>query len=158
MIKLRETVTDSLSGMKGIAIGRYTYKDGCTRVVMLLPRENDHTPPKTMSVNELRLTENTDEVAPVPEILGQVVRDKLTGYEGTAVVYLEDPYSAPHVIVQAHGVSVLDGMPAGAMDCELSGVEVVEPAGDDLPHPASQTREVGAPAGGPLEAGFSDSD
>lgn len=66
MIKLGDKVKDTISGFEGVAISRHSYLQGCDRISVQPPVDNEGKLPDTASFDEPQLT------VVVPQIVSKV--------------------------------------------------------------------------------------
>src|ERR1700761_3208906 len=123
MIKLGQTATDTITGFQGIVLSRTLFLHGCCRVRIQPEGLTGDGKPKDDAVfDELALKENTSERGPIPEILGQIVIDTVSGIEGTCIGYTEYLHNQPRVGIQKHGADD-KGTPFESFSVDLAQVK-----------------------------------
>jgi hypothetical protein len=139
-IILGKEVTDSLTGLKGIAIARVEYLHGCVRIVVQPTKLVEGKRPTEDVFDELQLVENDPSTTPpLHFILGQTVTDSLTGCKGAAVYRSEYLHGGPRVGVQPLKLDK-DGLPFEVIIFDEAGLK-----GYKVPKAVAVEKKTGGP-------------
>lgn len=115
-IILGKEVTDSITGIKGIATARAEFLYGCVRIIVQPTKLVDGQRAKVEAIDELQLLENDPATTPPPHpVLGTVCKDSITGFKGVAVVRSTYLHAAPRIGLQPKELG-RDGLPLDLID------------------------------------------
>jgi hypothetical protein len=158
MIDLGSKAKDSITGFTGIVIGRTEWLYGCTRIYLESQalQEGKCVDPVAFDeqrVEELESAESTKfPVSPARcgiEIqLGNKVKDKLTGFTGTAVS--KTIWSSGNVTIQIESNSLDKGLPIGSAVFDYHRIELIQ---DTKPQVSAKSEaRTGGPQRDPKQA------
>lgn len=122
MIELGNTVTDTITGFTGVAVGKTLYLHGCTRVRVQPKELKDGKVQESEIFDEKQLKENDERINEKPKLLGKTVTDTVSGLKGIVVAYTDYLYAMPRIGIQPPGVGK-DGQPVEWFTVDLPQVE-----------------------------------
>lgn len=128
MIKLGSIVKDTYTGFEGMAVGRTVWLYGCVRIAVEPGLDKDGKPQSSSSFDEQRIEVITaaEYDSPPEKIkLGSKVRDKHTGFEGTAIGRTVWLHAGAVITIEPYGFDK-DGKPRDQKAFEEERIELVE--------------------------------
>lgn len=100
-VKLGTEVTDSVTGFKGVAMSRTEFLHGCVKIEIQPKKLIDGKMAEAGYLDEVQLKENDPKTTkPKNTLLGQLLTDSISGFQGVGVAYTEYLHASPRISLQ----------------------------------------------------------